>query len=60
MAESCSSADRNKFSNQLNVNRDLHVIELPKQDCASPSPTETVVLDSINVSRKYFSRFFTL
>lgn len=44
MAESCPSGNRNNLNALSSINRDS---ELPKQDCTSPSPTETVCLDSL-------------
>ncbi|XP_044270535.1 F-box/WD repeat-containing protein 7 isoform X2 [Tribolium madens] len=43
MAESCPSG-RSNFNPLSSINRDS---ELPKQDCTSPSPTETVCLESL-------------
>jgi hypothetical protein len=44
MAESCPSSNRSNLNPLSSINRDS---ELPKQDCTSPSPTETVCLDSL-------------
>lgn len=45
MAESCPSSNTNSLSSE--VSSISHEIDQHRQDCSSPSPTETVCVDAL-------------